>query len=107
MEFLAQISAAGNTLTLFTVQRLISMASERSGIAEADLEILSHSAQTDMARVILAGLSPDHLNDPFINPMKRVKGWRSILEMPVDEIRIETPRGACRIFQLSAFAVGE
>lgn len=113
-EFLIDSDGCLNLLSMTLLNRFITVAYERTGAPEPTLRIISNPVQHDVARMMMrefflcpkCGERRDCAvaDDPFTNPLKRIAAWDLDSSMPRDEIRIEHPKGVCRIKKLAIYA---
>jgi hypothetical protein len=100
-EYLWEYNACGQDANFYLIHRVISESAARSGVDSTELSLISQSRHVDMLRVQCLGIPREQWEgSEFTNPHKRVKSWRELPDFPPDEIRVETPKGVCRLFNL-------
>jgi hypothetical protein len=102
-EYLFESNANKQDLNLYLTHRLISEAAMRSEINSNLLTIYSQPLHLDKLRIEVAFIrNPKSMEESeFCNPLRRIKQWLSLNSIPLDEVRIETPKGICRIYNLN------
>lgn len=98
-EYLWQRDAAGQELRLSLVYHLIS--ESRARTKAESLTVVCRPYYVDNLRVQLLAFPHERSEDNSITNPFELASWVESLDAPIDEVRVETPEGVCRIYNLS------